>query len=274
MAAQYRSAQRLAAELPDAAAVLPTHGFGSLRRDPSETSSRSANALTRDEHRLAAEILAGLDAWPAYYAHMAPATRGRPRPRRGAAPAAADRGRRVGGRLAAAGRGPRRARSSAPTSAGSSRGTAHRARRDARQVAGEAQRELVRIGIDRPAAAATGSPAQWAGGRPLARLQVASLAELRPPATGPGSWRWMCGGIWSGRRPRRRGGAHPAARAARPDRRGAAGQVWVYCQSGYRAALAASLLAAAGREVVAVDDEFGGAGRSGLPLDRHEEAVA
>lgn len=52
------------------------------------------------------------------------------------------------------------------------------------------------------------------------------------------------------------------------------GQVWVYCQAGYRAALAAPLLAAAGREVVTVDYGFGGAGRSGLPLDRHEEAVA
>ena len=86
MAAQYRSAQRLAAELPDAAAVLPTHGFGSLcAATQSEATSSTIGeqkrlnpALTRDEHRLAAEILAGLDAWPAYYAHMAPANLGGP----------------------------------------------------------------------------------------------------------------------------------------------------------------------------------------------------
>ena len=85
MAAQYRSAQRLAAELPDAAAVLPTHGSGSLcAATQSEATSSTIGeqkrlnpALTRDEHRLAAQILAGLDAWPAYYAHMARANLGR-----------------------------------------------------------------------------------------------------------------------------------------------------------------------------------------------------
>ena len=44
------------------------------------------------------------------------------------------------------------------------------------------------------------------------------------------------------------------------------GEVWVHCKSGYRAAVAASFLAAAGREVVAVDDEFDRAAAAGLGL--------
>jgi hydroxyacylglutathione hydrolase len=44
------------------------------------------------------------------------------------------------------------------------------------------------------------------------------------------------------------------------------GEVWVYCQSGYRATVAASLLAARGRQVVSVDEDFGRAGPAGLTL--------
>ena len=45
------------------------------------------------------------------------------------------------------------------------------------QVA-EAQRELVRIGIDRPQAAAHGGPAAWAQGQPLRSYPVADFAAL------------------------------------------------------------------------------------------------
>jgi len=38
----------------------------------------------------------------------------------------------------------------------------------------------------------------------------------------------------------------------------------VHCQSGYRASVAASLLDAASREVVLIDDDFACAERSGL----------
>jgi rhodanese-related sulfurtransferase len=43
-------------------------------------------------------------------------------------------------------------------------------------------------------------------------------------------------------------------------------EVWVHCQSGYRAVVAASLLAGRGRQVVAVDDDFGNAAAAGLAL--------
>jgi rhodanese-related sulfurtransferase len=45
-----------------------------------------------------------------------------------------------------------------------------------------------------------------------------------------------------------------------------AGEVWVHCQAGYRASIAASVLAAAGHLVVAVDDEFDRAASAGLRM--------
>jgi rhodanese-related sulfurtransferase len=45
------------------------------------------------------------------------------------------------------------------------------------------------------------------------------------------------------------------------------GEVWVHCETGYRASIAASFFDAAGRAVVAVDDEYACAARVGLPLD-------
>jgi hydroxyacylglutathione hydrolase len=79
--AQFASAHRLAAELPEDADVYPTHGFGSFcSATQSEGSSstigqeRRVNpVLTLAEDRYVDELLAGLDAFPAYYAHMGPA---------------------------------------------------------------------------------------------------------------------------------------------------------------------------------------------------------
>jgi rhodanese-related sulfurtransferase len=45
-----------------------------------------------------------------------------------------------------------------------------------------------------------------------------------------------------------------------------AGEVWVHCAAGYRASIAASILAAAGHQVVAVDDAFDQAAAAGLPI--------
>jgi hypothetical protein len=48
------------------------------------------------------------------------------------------------------------------------------------EAVSEAQRELCRIGIDRPAAAATGSPEDWiaGAGRQLASFPTATFADL------------------------------------------------------------------------------------------------
>ena len=44
-----------------------------------------------------------------------------------------------------------------------------------------------------------------------------------------------------------------------------AGQVWVHCRSGFRAAIAASLLARHGRDVVLVTDDWAQVTSIGLP---------
>ena len=68
--------------MPEDAAVYPTHGFGSFcaATQSGATSfstigwERRVNpALTLGEQRYVRELLAGLDAYPAYYAHMGPA---------------------------------------------------------------------------------------------------------------------------------------------------------------------------------------------------------
>ena len=123
--AQFRSVRRLAAELPAQAAVLPTHGFGSFcsatptSGDASTVGeqARVNPALTLDEQDYVDTLLAGLDAYPAYYAHMGPINRRGPAPVDLSAPRAggarraapADRGRRVGGRPAGSHRVRRRA---------------------------------------------------------------------------------------------------------------------------------------------------------------------
>ena len=45
-----------------------------------------------------------------------------------------------------------------------------------------------------------------------------------------------------------------------------AGRVWVHCAAGYRAAVAGSLLARAGRDVMVVSDQIGNAIACGLEL--------
>jgi hydroxyacylglutathione hydrolase len=45
-----------------------------------------------------------------------------------------------------------------------------------------------------------------------------------------------------------------------------AGEIWVHCKAGYRAAIAASLLAAHGRQVVSINDSFSEAMTAGLPV--------
>ena len=50
--------------------------------------------------------------------------------------------------------------------------------------------------------------------------------------------------------------------------------LWVHCQGGYRASIAASLLQAAGHTVTAVDDDFGRAAGAGLPVTGPSERAA
>ncbi len=137
------------------------------------------------------------------------------------------------------------------------------------------QRELVWVGIDRPTAAATGDPAAWIrpGDRPASfpRARFADLAAVRE--------RGEQVLVLDVRRDAERAGGlidgsvhipiHELAGRVDevPD-----GVVWVHCAGGMRAAIAASLLDAVGRDVVAVDDGFDAAVAAGLTLTGPEGA--
>jgi hydroxyacylglutathione hydrolase len=298
-AAQHSSARRLAAELPDDTPICPTHGFGSFCAATQVTATQNTGpgstigqeklvnpVLRLAEQEYVTDLLAGLDAYPAYYAHMGPANAAGPDLIDLSPPAAADAGE-LAARIAA-GEWVVDLRSRRAFAAGHVAGSfSFEHGRDftnylgwlipwatpltllgdsAEQVAA-AQRDLARIGIDRLAGAATGRPQDWAGGQPLASFPVTTFAELaavrhhRPVAVLDVRRRleWADGHL--------EGALHiplpdlPARLGEVPP-----GEIWVHCRSGYRAVIAASLLQAAGHPVVAVDDDLAQAAPAGLPL--------
>jgi len=208
--AQFASAHRLAAELPQDADVYPTHGFGSFcsatqceGSSPTIGRERRINpALVLAEDRYVRELLVGLDAYPAYYAHMGPANAAGPSGADLSPPGRADAAevrRRIGAGEWVADLRARRA-----FAAGHVAGTLSfdldgsfatylgwlipwgtpltLLGQTPGQVA-QAQRELVRIGIDRLAAAAVGSPAEWAGGGACAATPSPASPTCRRSAT-------------------------------------------------------------------------------------------
>jgi hydroxyacylglutathione hydrolase len=296
--AQWASARRLARELPDTARIFPTHGFGSFcSATPSEAAASSTigheklvnPALTLDESSYVESLLAGLDAWPAYYAHMAPANLAGPAGPDLSPPRPADAAelrRRIEAgewvidlrdRIAfAAGHVP--GTFSFPLDNRFATylgwmipwGTPLTLLGDSPAQVAQAQRELARIGIDRPVAAATGRPETWAGGRGVVSLRLVKFGDLAA-ALGAGN-----GGpvVLDVRRRLEWEGSHitgavhiplhelPGRVAELPS-----GEVWVHCESGYRSILAASILAAHGRSVVSVDDDFTSAAAAGLAME-------
>ncbi|HSO65174.1 MAG TPA: rhodanese-like domain-containing protein, partial [Ornithinibacter sp.] len=290
---QHASAHRLADLLPDDAEVFPTHGFGSFcSATQSEATSstigqekRSNPVLTQDEQTYVDDLLAGLGPWPAYYAHMAPANADGPSAPDLSPPAVANADelrRRI-----EAGEWVVDLRNRTAFAAGHAPGTLNFGLdgsfatylgwlirwgtpvtllgKTAEDVA-EAQRELVRIGIERPAAHATGGPEDWSD-RELSSFETATFADLAQV-----------------RHHRevvvldvRRADEYDAARIDGAvnipihelwDRLAdvPAGEVWIHCAAGYRASVAASMLDAAGRSLVAVDDDFENARKVGLHL--------
>lgn len=300
---QHGSARRLAAELSDDTRVMPTHGFGSFCAATSAGESTTASTigreravnpvLSQDEEDYVASVLAGLDAYPAYYVHMGPANAAGPSAADLTAPQRADKDELR--RRLQDGEWLVDLRNRTAFAAGHVPGTFNVGLdgqfstylgwlipwgtpvtllgETAEQVA-EAQRELVRIGIDRPAAAATGRPEEWSD-QPLATLERATFADLaqvrhhRPVSVldvrRVSEWRagHLVGAV--------RIPIHEivARMDEVPD-----GEVWVHCASGYRASIAASILAASGRHVVAVDDSYDrSAAASGLPIEDEGRAA-
>lgn len=290
---QHASARRLADLLPDHVELFPTHGFGSFcAATQSEATQstigqekRSNPALTQDEETYVRELLDGLGAYPAYYAHMAPANAAGPSAPDLSTPEHADPTelrRRI-----EAGEWVVDLRNRTAFAAGHAPGTLNFGLdgsfatylgwlitwgtpvtllgETAAEVA-DAQRELVRIGIDRPAAHATGGPEAWSHGE-LASFPVATFADLeqvrrhRPVV------------VLDVRRAEEYeesaiAGAVNVPIHELPRRLDdvPAGEVWVHCAGGYRASVAASILDAAGRDLVAIDDAFENAEKAGLHL--------
>ncbi|MEU5054936.1 MULTISPECIES: MBL fold metallo-hydrolase [unclassified Streptomyces] len=295
--AQHASAHRLATELPDDTSILPTHGFGSFcssGQAEGEASTigreKAVNAaLIQDVDSFVAGLLAGLEDVPAYYAHMGPANSAGPDPVDLTAPRRADAAE-IGVRLAA-GEWVVDLRNRVAFAQGHVAGSFNfeadgkiatylawmipwgkpvTLLAETPQQLADAQRELVRVGIDHPAAAATGSPSDWLRpGELPASFRRAAFADLAaelsraevPPV------------VLDVRRDSERAGGYVEGSVHIPVHalhqridEVPAGQVWVHCAGGMRAGIAASLLDAAGRDVVAVDDGFDRAAEAGLTV--------
>ena len=284
---QYRSARRLATELADGVEVRPTHGFGSFcsSGDTTGTSEstvgterRNNQALTiGDEDEFVRMLIAGLDDYPAYYAHMGPINRSGPGDVDLSRPGLVDTAELL--RRIHAGEWVVDLRTRTAFARDHVTGTINIELADSASTylgwlipwntpvtlladsAGdiaEMQRQLVRIGIDRPAGQfpegvdAVGSVA------PRSTYAVSDFAGLRQAVDAQRDI-----AVVDARRTLEWDDGHlpmaihiPLHEIEQRLREVPDTEIWVHCASGYRASIAASLLARAGRRVVLVDDEF------------------
>lgn len=298
---QYRSARRLAGLLPGEATVLPTHGFGSFCSAGPATAHQVStmadeklanDALTTDdEDRFVERLMAGLAAYPRYYAHMAPLNqRGSGAPDL-SPPVPVDRNelrRRLQAgewvvdlrdRKAFAARHLVRSLSFELSRQFTTYvgwvlpwGDPITLVGDTPEQVAEAQRALARIGIDKGTIqGAAVDPLGGAGGNGLVTsfpsVGWAELAETVANGEHPV--------VLDVRREAEYAEGHVEGAVNVPlhdllDRLDdvPAGPLWVHCASGYRAAVAASILERDGRDVVHIDDDWDPAtvGKAGLPV--------
>lgn len=299
--AQYHSVRRLAVELPASTPVYPTHGFGSFcsatptSGDASTVGAQAEinPALTLAEQDYVETLIAGLGAFPAYYAHMGPLNREGPDPVDLSLPELVDPAQLR--RRIEAGQWVVDLRERTAFAAGHLAGSLGfelstnfltylgwlypwgapltLIGESVEQLA-HARRELVRIGIDRLDGAAYGEIDELADGRPLRSYPVSDFAGLAAAvAARPGAFTVLdtrrdderaCGGLG--------GSIHiPIHELAERVGEVPDGQVWVYCGSGYRASIAASILDRPGRDVVLVDDDYAHAADAGLHTEHPEQ---
>jgi glyoxylase-like metal-dependent hydrolase (beta-lactamase superfamily II)/rhodanese-related sulfurtransferase len=289
---QFRSARRLDELLEDDARIFPTHGFGSFCSAGSASGAdsstmgeeRKANEAltTSDEDEFVEQLMANLTAYPAYYAHMGPLN--------AAGPTAPDLSR-----LREVDRAELRQsiesgdwvvdlRSRRAYAVGHVSGTIGielgseqfstyvgwlmpwgtpltLIGTDADEVA-TAQRQLVRIGIERLAGATTAPVEQLLDGHPeeYRRVEFADVNDgvdatildvrqddERAESAIPGS-------------------AHVPIHEllTRMEELPKDSTLWVHCATGFRASIAASLLQRADYDVVLIDDDYTKAGELGL----------
>lgn len=282
--AQYHSVRRLADELPPDTPVYPPHGFGSFcsATPGSGNSSTIAEqcdsnpALTQDEQTYITELLAGLSAYPAYYAHMGVINRKGPAPVDLSIPEPVDAHelrRRI-----EAGEWVVDLRKRTAFAAGHLGGTLGFELSssfvtylgwlyqwgapltligdDTDQIA-DARRELVRIGVDDLTGAAVGDIHTLVDGRALRSYRVADFTDLAE-VIGADNFTVLDVRRHDEYDQSRIAGAVNIPLHELSDRTGEVppGEVWVHCGSGYRASIAASMIDEPGRTVVLVDDGF------------------
>ena len=287
--AQFHSVRRLAAELPDDAEVYPTHGFGSFcsatpsSGDSSTIAEQRQNnpALTRDEQAFVDELIAGLSAYPAYYAHMGVINQRGPAPVDLSSPEPVDPAelrRRIDtgqwvvdlrNRTAfAAGHLGGTLGFELSTSFVTYLGWLYRwgapltlIGDDQQQIA-DARRELVRIGVDNVTGSAVGAVSDLTAGTPLRSYRVADFADLAAALDNGGLT------VLDVRQHGEYDDSHIPAATHIPLHELAdrleevpTGEVWVHCGTGYRASIAASMIDQHNRTVVLIDDEFDNAGK-------------
>jgi hydroxyacylglutathione hydrolase len=306
---QYATAQRLASELDDDTIVLPTHGFGSFCSsaaaddqtadvDPKygvETSTigeqREANlALTiTDEEEFVETLLTGLDAYPRYYAHMAPRNKLGPEPIDLSPAIDADPGELA--RRIHVGEWVVDLRSRTAYAKDHVVGTVNvevgnsfitylawlvpwnlpiTLIGDTQEEVSEAQRQLVRVGIDRPAAQAVGGIDAYGRGSERGSYRVVDMEALAKQLADDVEVHVLDVRRYDERTEVAVAGSqhvplHELVR--RMDEVPTDRDVWVHCASGYRASMAASLLARAGRTPVMIDDESGRIRELGIALE-------
>lgn len=282
--AQFHSVRRLADELPDDAAVYPTHGFGSFcSATPSSGDSstiadeRTTNpALTKDEQQYVDELIAGLSAYPAYYAHMGVINASGPAPVDLSTPEPVDPAelrRRIDAgewvvdlrnRTAfAAGHLDGSLGFELSTSFVTYLGWLYQwgapltlIGEDKEQI-DDARRELVRIGVDNVTGAARGDIADLTDGTSLRSYRVADFGELAA-ARRDGEV-----AVLDVRQATEFDDSHIPGAVNIPLHELAgrlddvpSGEVWVHCGSGYRASVAASIIDRGDRTPVLIDDSF------------------
>ena len=294
--AQHASVRRLAAEVSPGTRVLPTHGFGSFcAATPASGGNATVEvergrnpAMLLDEDAYVEQMLAGLSEVPAWYARMAPVNRAGPPPADLAPPEVATpealrhrikagewvvdlRDRRAFARGYLPGSFSFALSESFVTQLGwlLPEGMPLTLIGAAPEQVAEARRELLRIGVDELASAATGPIGALSGDTTLASLPRASFERLARARERTDLL------VLDVRRAEEHADGVLDNSVRMPlheliarhhelptDRR-----IWVHCASGYRATVAASLLAAFGHDVVLVDDDLRGWLESASPDD-------
>jgi glyoxylase-like metal-dependent hydrolase (beta-lactamase superfamily II)/rhodanese-related sulfurtransferase len=292
--AQFHSVRRIAAELPADVEVYPTHGFGSFcSATPTSGDSstigeqqQSNPALTQDEQTYVDELIAGLSAYPAYYAHMGVINTEGPAPIDLSTPEPVDpdelRRRIDDGQWVV----DLRARTAFAAghldgSLGFELSTTFVTYLgwlyqwgapltligDTSDQIDEATRELARIGIDHPSGSAVGEIHSLASDGRVRSYEVSDFAGLAAEDSDIA--------VLDTRQQSEYADGHipgainiplhelPHRLAEVPD-----GKVWVHCASGYRASIAASLLDREHRSVVLIDDDYNRATDLGLDTSK------